>query len=130
MMATRAPKQWSLTTTETLTTYTNWKENLVYTLSLDFNFAPLLVDGYTWADGDVADRGFVDDAAPIAAADRKSKGDKAKLLTLMLGQIANFCNVITRHQIVYESTSLDSIWELIREHYGFNVTGSRFFGST
>ena len=52
--------------------------------------------------------------------------DKVRILHLMLGQIANYCNVIARHQIIYESTSLDSIWDMIREHYGFHVTGQRF----
>ena len=32
-MAARAPKQWQLTRSETLNSFTNWKENLVYTLS-------------------------------------------------------------------------------------------------
>ena len=48
----------------------------------------------------------------------------------MLGQVANYCNIIARHQIMYESTSLDSIWDMIREHYGFHVTGQRFLDLT
>ena len=44
----------------------------------------------------------------------------------MLGQIANFATVVSRNQIVKQSTSLDSIWSLLREHYGFQSTGSRF----
>ena len=44
----------------------------------------------------------------------------------MLGQIANFATIISRNQIVLYSTSLSSIWSKIREHYGFQCTGSRF----
>ena len=124
-MATRAPKQWSLTTSETLTSFCNWKENLCYTLSLDANFTPFLANDFTWDDGDSEFRGLINDPNEGAQIG-KTKQEKAKLLVLMLGQIANYCNIIARHQIVYESTSLDYIWNLVREHYGFNVTGSRF----
>ena len=48
MAHTRAPKQWSLTKTETINTFENWKQNLVYTLTLDPNFGPFLLDGSTW----------------------------------------------------------------------------------
>ena len=44
----RAPKQWCLPKTETVTTFENWKQNLQYTLSLDQNFSLFLVDGSKW----------------------------------------------------------------------------------
>ena len=43
-----APKQWSLSKTETVKSFENWKQNLVYTLSLDSHFAPFQADGVTW----------------------------------------------------------------------------------
>jgi hypothetical protein len=147
-------KLWALTTTETFTSYMNWQENLVYVLGLDNRFAEFMEDGYEWEDGEADDHGFESDeeaeADPNAqaheggdnadqaniAADnvhqprnaprRRTAAQKVRALHLMLGQIANYCNVIARHQILYESTSMDSIWEMIREHFGFNVTGSRF----
>ena len=126
-MANKAPKQWRLTTEETLTSFTNWKENLIYTLSQDENFNTFLVnDTITWNDSDTADRGFTDDPGTVDAARRRTKATKAKHLELMLGQVANFANIISRHQIVNESTSMRSIWDMIREHYGFHTTGSRF----
>ena len=49
MMATsRAPKQWCLSKCETVNTFENWRQNLKYSLSLDPNFAPFLVDGAKW----------------------------------------------------------------------------------
>ena len=44
----------------------------------------------------------------------------------MLGQIANFCPVISRNSIVKNSTSLNDIWGRIRLHYGFQSTGAHF----
>ena len=44
----------------------------------------------------------------------------------MLGQIANFCPVISRNTIVKNSTSVKSIWQATRAHYGFQSTGAHF----
>lgn len=146
-------KLWALTTTETFTSYMNWQENLIYVLGLDNRFTEFMEDGFEWEDGESDDHGFEDDEEEEEAADANAQeggnnaghanaannaqhprnaprprtaAQKVRALHLMLGQIANYCNVIARHQILYESTSLDSIWEMIREHFGFNVTGSRF----
>ena len=126
MANNRAPKQWDLTSNETLNSFKNWKENLVYTLSLDKSFAPFLKDGVTWGKQSSVNptRGFTDDAAD--AADRKTKEEKCASLNLMLGQIANYATIISRNLIIKGSTSLNDIWEQIRLHYGFQTTGSRF----
>ena len=47
-------------------------------------------------------------------------------LELMLGKIANFCPIISRSSIVKNSTSISSVWQAIRAHYGFQSTGARF----
>ena len=73
-----------------------------------------------------ATRGFADDTAPIPAESRKTAAQKMTLLELTLGQIANFCPVISRHTIVRSSTSVDSIWQLTRAHYVFQSTGVHF----
>ena len=44
----------------------------------------------------------------------------------MLGQIANFCPIISRNTIVKNSTSVSNIWQSIRLHYGFQSTGAHF----
>ena len=63
----RAPKQWSLKTRETLNSFENWKHNLIYTLSLDPNFAPFLVEGVKWEKKTKANPlcGFGNDGEPI-----------------------------------------------------------------
>ena len=44
----------------------------------------------------------------------------------MLGMIANYCCVISRNSVIKQSVSLGDIWRKIREHYGFQSTGSHF----
>ena len=134
-------KLWALTTTETFTSYMNWQENLIYVLGLDNRFTEFMEDGFEWEDGESDNHGFEDDEEEEEAADANAQeggnnaghanaannaqhprnaprprtaAQKVRALHLMLGQIANYCNVIARHQILYESTSLDSIWEMIR----------------
>lgn len=48
------------------------------------------------------------------------------MLELILGQIANYCPVISRNTIVKNSTSVDQIWRTIRLHYGIQTTGALF----
>ena len=129
MAATRAPKQWSLGKVETVNTFNAWKDNLLYTLSLDKKFTPFLVTGYTWSKETSANphRGFTDDTG--ANADPPTglqKEQKAKDLNLFLGQIANYATVISRSQILSKSTSLKDIWGKLREHYGLQTSGSKF----
>jgi hypothetical protein len=44
----------------------------------------------------------------------------------MQGQIANYCPIISRKALVKNSTSLELIWQNIRQHFGFQVTGAHF----
>ena len=48
MASARAPKQWELTKNETVNSGENWKQNLLYILSSDTNFAPFLKPGFEW----------------------------------------------------------------------------------
>ena len=114
-----APKQWSLTEDETITSFENWKQNLLYTLSLDANFAPYLKDGFTWEKKTVSNpnRGLTDD--PPGAQNRVFDSQKVVHLEMMLRQIANYCTVISRNSIIKSSTALANIWQLIRQHLTF-----------
>ena len=80
-------------------------------MSLDSNFSPFLAEGFTWAKKTKAEplRGFADD-----------------FLEPMLGQIANYCPIIARNTLVKNSTSIQSIWNTIRQHFGFQITGAHF----
>ena len=126
-MSHRAPKQWSLSKNETITSFESWRQNLLYILSLDRNFAPFLVEGVSWKKKSKSDttRGLEDD--PNWDEDNGlTKEQKVNYLELMLGQIANYCPVISRNIIIKNSISIESIWQSIRAHYGFQSNGSHF----
>ena len=120
----RAPKQRPLSQTETLISYETWKDNMVYILSLDPEFAPFLQPTVTWSKAE--NRGMTSDTSlPPANPSGKTAAQKAIILERMLGQIANFCLVITRSTIVKKSTKLADIWSEIREYFGFQSSGSQ-----
>ena len=91
MTSTRAPKQWSLTKNETITSFEAWRQNLQYTLSLDAKFAPFLGDDASWQKKSSTNptRGLTDDGEAIPEARRRTAHQKCAHLDLMLGQIAN-----------------------------------------
>ena len=124
----RAPKQWCLSKVETINSFENWKQNLLYTLSLDSNFAPFLADGVQWSKKTKAQplRGLEADGDSIPLARRLTARQKVNFLELMLGQIANYCPIISRSTLVKNSTSLEYIWQTIRQHFGFQATGAQF----
>ena len=128
MNSNRAPKQWSLTKNETITTFEAWRQNLQYSLSLDANFAPFLADTFTWLKKSsiAPTRGLESDGDDVPTTRRRTAFQKNLHLDLMLGQIANFCPVISRSSIVKNSTSISSVWQAIRAHYGFQSTSARF----
>ena len=47
-----------------------------------------------------------------------------EMLELMLGQIANYCLIISQHTIVKGSTSIESIWNAICLNFGFQATAA------
>ena len=124
----RAPKQWCLTKTESINSFESWKQNLVYTLSLDVNFAPFLVEGAVWTKKTKAEplRGFTNNGEDAPETQSRTAQQKTNMLELMLGQIANYCPIISRNTIVKSSTSIKCIWNAIRIHFGFQATGAHF----
>ena len=126
MAQNRAPKQWTLSKTETINSFENWRQNITYILSLDYNFAGFLVDGFSWQKKTSSNplRGLTADEENVREALRRTDEQKVAHLELMLGQIANFCPVISRNTIVKNRTSITSIWQAIRIHYGFQSSGS------
>ena len=102
-MAThRAPKQWYLTKVETVNSLENWKENFKHILSMDALFVSFLVSGFTWEKKTKAspNRGLTDDPNTVDQQARKTAAQKVTHLELLLGQIANYCPIISRNTIV------------------------------
>ena len=112
MNSNRSPKQWSLTKNETITTFEAWRQNLQYFLSLDVNFAPFLAHNFTWLkkSSTAPNIGLEPDGDDVPTTRRRTAFQKNLHLDLMLGQIANFCTVISRSSIVNNSTSISSVW--------------------
>ena len=97
-------------------------------MSLDSNFAPFLTEDATWGKKTRAQplRGFTDDGEVVAQNSRETAQQNVNFLEFMLGQIANYCPIISRNTSVKNSTSIQTIWNTIREHFGFQVTGAHF----
>ena len=125
MATSKAPKQWQLTKNETITSFENWRQNLVYTLSLDVNFAPYLSD-MQWGKKSASrpNRDLQDDSPDVLMG--KTAAQKSAQLDMMLGMIANYCTVISRNTITRNATSLNDIWQKIRLHFGFQSSGAHF----
>ena len=121
----RAPKQRELTESETLQTFEAWRQNLIFQLKADQQFAPYFTAGTTWLrkTRGAPNRGYTDDAD---RENGKTAAQKVASLELMLGQIANFAPILSRRSIVYDSTSLAGVWQSLRLHYGFHSTGGNF----
>jgi len=124
----RAPKQWYLSKSETINSFENGRQNLLYTQSLDSNFAPFLAEGITWGKKTktVLLQGFTDDGKDVAEASHLTAQQKVNFLELMLGQIAYYCVIISRNTLVKNSTSIQSIWNTIRQHFRFQIAGAHF----
>lgn len=125
---TRAPKQWPLGKEESITSVKNWRQNLVYTLSTDANFAPVLVPDAEWLKKSPSAplRSLTPTMAPNNTTVIRTAEQKVAFLELMLGQIANYTPIISRRTIVNKSTSMSYVWSAIRLHFGFEITGAHF----
>ena len=105
-----------------------WENNLKYIMSLDPNFADFLTDGSSWGKKTNATplRGFSNDPESVPAARGRTAAQKVTHLQMMLGQIANYAPIISRNLLVKNSTSVSGVCQTIRQHYGLQLTGSRF----
>ena len=124
----RAPKQWCLGKRETLTTFESWWQNITYTLKQDHSFLPYLRNETTWLPKSrtSSNRGFMNDGVDVPQQSRQTAEQKAATLEMMLGQIANYCPVISRNTITKKCKSIGEIYQTIRLHYGFHSSGSQF----
>jgi len=107
----------SLTTSETKTSFENWKKHLLQTLSQFADFTEFLADGFSWKKKSKCDvfRGMIDDA-------EQTKQQKVRALQLMLGRIECYCPILARGFIINQSTCLEYIWQQIRLHFGFKCS--------
>ena len=118
----RAPKLWQLTENESVSSFANWKTNIMYNLSLNNEFAPFLDS--TWAKKSVPNRGLAD--LKEGATVKKTAVQLAIVLERMLGLVAQFVPALLRSEVIKRSTSLSWIWNRLRKHYSFNASEVNF----
>ena len=119
-------KQWKLTSDDKIdvTDFENWKTWLLYCIGNDTSASPFLPPAAWQASAVDETRGLVGDAE--GAVPRLSQAQKIANLEMMLGFVAVNTPILSRRQIVHESTSLEWVFNEIREYFGFQVTGARW----
>ena len=119
IMSSSAPKQWSLTSDETLSSFEAWKDNLLFRLEENNDHNEFLKADASWKKkSEDADRGITGE----------NKDKRVRILERMLGQIANFAPLYNRNDIVKNSISLDDIWNKLKTHYQLQTTGATILG--
>lgn len=120
----RGPKPRELTEDETFPSFLKWQSNILYILNQDKDFKPFLKAGSTWNVLTAADpnRGFADEAGD----DGVKKETKVQNLHLMLNRLAQWVPHYLGADIMNESTSTESIWQIIRTYYGFRQSEVQF----
>ena len=121
------PKQRVLNESETPNSFTTWVEAMKFNIVIDNKLSRFADtnDLGTWGPESTANRGFTNDTNDIAEAIRMTAVQKAALLKCLLGSIAGFCPVISNPFITEQATSLETIFDKLRSHYGFRKTGGR-----
>ena len=111
---------------ETLSSFENWRGNLIYNLTLNPNFTEFLDEDCTWKKkSEHRYRGFsditeTDNEGKISSV--KTAAQRASFLDLCLGMIAGYAPVISRNTITKECCSMKEIFQKLRSHYGFAIT--------
>ena len=117
------PKQWKLTPNETQNSFDNWRESMIWHISLDAKSSRFLTDLNTW--NNTANRGFTDDPVSVHQDTRMTAIAKKSCLNIILGSVASNAPVISPKFVKKVATSLDEIWTKLRQHYGFKRSGYR-----
>lgn len=100
---------------------------MISVLSLDIYYASFLVPGVKWLEYSPRNphRGLSDDNYANAKMIGTTAKQKLGHLHAMLEFIANYCPTTIHDAIVGESTSIESVWQTIRNHYGFHYDGCK-----
>jgi hypothetical protein len=126
-MDAKGPKHRVLTEEETFNTFCSWQSRMKTVLRKDNNYTRFLIDNgpdTTWkkvSDQD-AGRGLKDDTD----GDKVKKEVKLLHLNGMLEEIAQWAPHYIAHEIIAESTSIESVWDTIRSYYQFQQNEIQF----
>ncbi len=109
-----SPKHRALTEWETFSTYSAWQSRMKAILRKNDHYTRFLIENgqdSSWKTrSDTTEcRGLVDDAEGV----KTKKEVKLLHLTGMLEEIADWVPFHIQHEVVEESTSLESVWSII-----------------
>ena len=98
---------------ETLTSFEDWKNNLIFYLNQEKSFEPFLKAGAKWTKSSDADQ---------------NRGVKDDIVSLnnFLGVIAGLAPPLLHGDITDETTKLDDVYKLIRNYYQFAPSEGTF----
>jgi len=126
-MAVSSVKPWKLTEEETFSSFTSWQQNMLYCLNQEKNNTRFLLasspDAAWKKDTPTqSNRGFTNDADENGI----KKEEKALNLRIMLGYLSQYVPHYLSTDIVTNSTSINSVWAMIRSYYGFQQSEVNF----
>ena len=120
--AFKARKLEPLTESETISSFSSWKQNLEFHLASCNDFSEYITPNAEWSPASVINRGLTDGTG----VDSKTAVQKAFILEHMIGLIVSYCPETIRIEIQRKCTSLKWIWNRVRRHYGFNKSEVNF----
>jgi hypothetical protein len=116
----RGAKPWKLTEEETFSSFSSWKNNLVFNLRKEKDFKQFLKEDAPteWESltSQNPKRGFAGGQAEETATNLNS----------MLGYIASYSPSFLATDIEKNCTSIDSVWQCIREYFRFGQSEVQF----
>jgi hypothetical protein len=123
----KPPRPWMLSEEESFGSFVNWRRTILCNLQQDKNFTSYLKAKATWEALTDAEpnRGLADDPD-----DGPKKEQKVIYLNSMLGYIAQYAPHELNTDISSNCTSLDMIWQTIRDYYGFKQSEAQFLKIT
>lgn len=120
-----APKQYQLSSKESLASFKQWQRSLLFALKMQPDFKPYIAPNAKWNKWTAASPyyGLTDDPDP-ESKNHQTKEQKAATLDIMLGYIANLAPLIAPDSIIKYSTCLNDVWQTIRHHYHIETSGA------
>ena len=117
-------KQQTLSENESRLSLTAWMETLTFHISNDTKFARFNDDLSEWGQSSEPHRGFTSDETD-ANGSKLSAAQKSINLKMLLGFIAIHAPVISSSFIKDDATSLEEIFQRLREYYDCRKSGSK-----
>lgn len=119
------PQQRKLEKEESEIDFEIWRESMIFHISLDGKCARFTSSGdlKTW--NNTANRGFTDDGTDYVGDTKMTAAAKASALNIILKSVAYNAPVVSWNFVTQQATSLDEIWNRLRQRFGIKKSGAR-----